>query len=80
VDDEPDVAAVLVEVLGRDGHKADTATNGAMALEMLARRPYDLVLCDTKMPVSRSQTSSALPRQALLVSTRGLSRRAWAAA
>jgi signal transduction histidine kinase len=51
VDDEPDVAAVLVEVLERDGHKADTATNGAMALEMLARRPYDLVLCDTKMPV-----------------------------
>jgi signal transduction histidine kinase len=51
VDDEPDVADVIVEVLERDGHTVDTATNGAMALEKLAERPYDLVVSDTKMPV-----------------------------
>ena len=51
VDDEADVAGVIAEALGRDGHRADTAINGAMALEMLDRRTYDLVLSDTKMPV-----------------------------
>lgn len=51
VDDEPDVAAVLVEALARDGHEAHVAMNGAMALEMLARHPYDLVISDTKMPI-----------------------------
>ena len=39
VDDEPDLAAVLAEVLERDGHKVDVATNGAMALEMLENAP-----------------------------------------
>ncbi len=51
VDDEEDVAAVIAEALQRDGHTADVATNGAMALEMLGRRAYDVVVCDTKMPV-----------------------------
>jgi len=51
VDDEPEVAAVIAEALERDGHKADVATNGAMALRMAGMRSYDLVLSDTKMPV-----------------------------
>ena len=51
VDDEEDVAAVIAEALQRDGHSADVATNGAMALEMLGRRVYDVVVSDTKMPV-----------------------------
>jgi two-component system NtrC family sensor kinase len=51
VDDEEDVAAVIAEALQRDGHTADVATNGALALEMLGRRAYDVVISDTKMPV-----------------------------
>ena len=51
VDDEPEIAAVIAEALERDGHKADVATNGALALTMLGMRSYDLVLSDTKMPV-----------------------------
>ena len=51
VDDEPDLAAVLAEVLERDGHKVGVATNGAMALEMLANHPYDLLVSDVRMPV-----------------------------
>ncbi|OLC14356.1 MAG: hypothetical protein AUH29_10355 [Candidatus Rokubacteria bacterium 13_1_40CM_69_27] len=50
VDDEPDLAATLAEALQRDGHQVDVAAHGLMALEMLARRSYDLVLSDTQMP------------------------------
>lgn len=51
IDDEPDVAAVVAEALARDGHAADVAPNGAVALTMLRARAYDLVVSDTKMPV-----------------------------
>jgi signal transduction histidine kinase len=51
VDDEVEVAAVFAEMLERDGHSVDTVTDGAAALQMLAQRPYDLVVTDTKMPV-----------------------------
>src|SRR5205823_4517813 len=50
-DDEPEVAALLAEALRMDGHEVDTAANGAVALTMLDKRTYDLVLSDTKMPV-----------------------------
>jgi signal transduction histidine kinase/CheY-like chemotaxis protein len=49
-EDEPDIAATLAEALQRDGHQVDIAAHGLMALDMLARRSYDLVLSDTKMP------------------------------
>jgi CheY-like chemotaxis protein len=51
VDDEPDLAAILAEVLERDGHKVGVATNGAMALEMLEKDSYDLLVSDVRMPV-----------------------------
>jgi CheY-like chemotaxis protein len=58
VDDEPDMADVIVEVIERDGHTVDTATNGAMALAKLAERSYDLVVSDTKMPVLDARAST----------------------
>jgi two-component system NtrC family sensor kinase len=51
VDDEPEIAAVLAEALEVDGHRSTTAPDGAEALRQLERRPFDLVLTDTKMPV-----------------------------
>src|SRR5216117_532430 len=51
VDDESEIAAVLAEMLQRAGHHVDAAADGAMALEMLGRRGYDLIVTDTKMPV-----------------------------
>ncbi|HYS17597.1 MAG TPA: response regulator [Candidatus Binatia bacterium] len=51
VDDEVDLAATLAEALQEDGHQVEVAAHGAMALEMLERRAYDLILSDTKMPV-----------------------------
>ncbi|HET9314270.1 MAG TPA: response regulator [Vicinamibacteria bacterium] len=55
VDDERDVAMLLADLLQADGHEVETAANGAVALEMLARRPYDAILSDTKMPVMDGQ-------------------------
>ena len=51
VDDESEIAAILVEALERDGYQTETAENGADALRRLERRGYDLVMSDTKMPV-----------------------------
>jgi len=50
VDDEPDVAELLAETLSIDGHRVETATSGAAALERLLDRPFDLVFSDMKMP------------------------------
>jgi two-component system NtrC family sensor kinase len=51
VDDEPEIAAIVVEVLERDGHRAETTLNGAEALRRLEQHGYDLIVSDTKMPV-----------------------------
>ena len=51
VDDEQALAEVLVEALGRDGHRVEIAPNGAEALHRLERHAFDLVVSDTKMPV-----------------------------
>ena len=42
---------VLQELLGVEGHEAETASSGRAALEMVASgRQYDVVLCDIGMP------------------------------
>jgi CheY-like chemotaxis protein len=51
VDDEEDIAGMIAEMLERDGHTAHIAANGQAALDLLAQRPYDLIVSDTKMPV-----------------------------
>ena len=51
VDDEADIVNLLVEILTREGHQADTAPNGAAALTLVEGREYDLILCDLRMPV-----------------------------
>lgn len=50
VDDEPDVADLLKEMLAGDGHEVETATNGVHALEKIREHSYDLVFCDIRMP------------------------------
>ena len=50
VDDEPEVAAALAEMLADDGHQVETAPNGDIALRKLEERAYDLVLSDIRMP------------------------------
>jgi PAS domain S-box-containing protein len=50
VDDEPEVAESLAEILGMDGHDVDLADSGVTALERIAETDYDLILTDLRMP------------------------------
>jgi CheY-like chemotaxis protein len=51
VDDEPDIADLVVEILRDDGYQVDLAENGVRALELLEQGPYDAILTDAKMPL-----------------------------
>lgn len=50
VEDEPTVARLLGDVLEDEGFQVDVLLNGREALARAAREPYDLVICDMKMP------------------------------
>ena len=51
VDDEPDLLAVIGEILAARGYQVETATAGAEALERLERGGrFDLILSDVRMP------------------------------
>ena len=50
VDDEPNVLALLKNVMTQNGYEVVTATNGQEALERIAARSYDVILSDMRMP------------------------------
>jgi PAS domain S-box-containing protein len=50
VDDETEVAALLVDILASAGYQTATATGGEAALDWLAHHPCDMVFCDMRMP------------------------------
>jgi len=50
VDDEENMRHMLSSFLSKHNYQTDTAENGAQALERLRFTPYDLVLCDIRMP------------------------------
>ena len=50
VDDEPEVAEVVKDVLVTAGHHVDTALSGRVALQMIDVSSYDLVFTDLGMP------------------------------
>jgi PAS domain S-box-containing protein len=50
VDDEPDVADTIAEILKNAGHDVEIAHGGFAALEALRRRDFDLVVSDLRMP------------------------------
>lgn len=51
IDDEPDVAKVLSELLAADGHVATIASSGEDGLRALEKQGFDLILCDIRMPI-----------------------------
>ena len=64
VDDERDVVSLLKFLLEKDGHRVDTAGNGAQALEKLGVEPEnaklpipDLMIIDVMMPVMDGYTA-----------------------
>ncbi|HEU4523083.1 MAG TPA: response regulator, partial [Thermoanaerobaculia bacterium] len=50
VDDDAGNREVLARRLTRQGHNVETASNGQEALQLLAGKPFDLVLLDIMMP------------------------------
>jgi serine phosphatase RsbU (regulator of sigma subunit) len=51
VDDNADNRELLARILSRQGQAPTMAVNGQEALDLLRRRPFDLVLLDVMMPV-----------------------------
>jgi len=50
VDDEPEVAEMLVDMLVAEGHHVEAVLDGARALDKLQEQTYDLILSDLRMP------------------------------
>ncbi|MBI3098475.1 MAG: sigma-54-dependent Fis family transcriptional regulator, partial [Planctomycetes bacterium] len=50
VDDEPKMGKVLSAMLAGEAYAVETATRGLAALERLRQKPFDVVLCDLRMP------------------------------
>ena len=51
VDDEPEVAELLAEMLAAQGLRCQIALDGAKAQSLLESRDFDVILCDLRMPV-----------------------------
>ena len=51
VDDEPDIALSLAEILELGGMQVDMAENGSAAVDRIRAADYDVVLTDVRMPI-----------------------------
>ncbi len=73
VDDEDGLRTLLKSELDGHGFAADEADGGIMALAMLGKKKYDLVLLDIRMPdidglaVLRSIRSKDLPTKVVML-------------
>jgi PAS domain S-box-containing protein len=60
-EDNPANQKVVAYILGRRGHAVEVADNGALALDLIRRRNFDVILMDVQMPVMDGfQTTAAL--------------------
>ncbi|MEW6774742.1 MAG: sigma-54 dependent transcriptional regulator [Bdellovibrionota bacterium] len=50
VDDEENMRHMLSVMLHREGYQVSTAPDGRAALDSIAQKDYDIVLCDIRMP------------------------------
>jgi len=50
VDDDKPIRGTLKEILEYEGYEVDVAPSGQIALEMVEKNHFDIVLCDIKMP------------------------------
>ena len=50
IEDEPNIIEAVRFILSRDGWAGDTHSDGASALEAVARRPPDLIILDVMLP------------------------------
>jgi two-component system NtrC family sensor kinase len=64
VEDEMQICQLLEDVIHAAGHDAETAANGRIALELIDRGNFDLIISDVKMPeVSGPELYAALKRK-----------------
>jgi hypothetical protein len=50
IDDEKSIRNVLKDILQHEGYRIEEAADGEQGLQKMAVQPFDLVLCDIKMP------------------------------
>ena len=50
VDDEVNILEALGKVLSKEGLEVRTASNGRIALDLLRKEPFDVMLTDLRMP------------------------------
>jgi len=50
VEDEPGLASAVVECLGDAGYVVTHGADGQAGLDAIARRTFDAIICDLKMP------------------------------
>ncbi len=50
VDDEPDVAGTLADLLENDGHRVEVVSSGASALGRIQSGQFEIILSDVRMP------------------------------
>lgn len=50
IDDEPEVAELLADILRSDGHSVTIANSGREALDRISRARFDMLLSDLRMP------------------------------
>jgi two-component system response regulator AtoC len=50
IDDEANMRHMLCAVLEKEGYNVTTATDGGTALAVLEEHPFDIILCDLRMP------------------------------
>lgn len=50
IDDERGIRNTLKDILEYEKHTVETAEDGLIALEILEKKEFDLILCDVKMP------------------------------
>ena len=50
VDDEPSIIELLREILAPDGYTFSAAHDGAVALDMVLKTDFDLIITDFRMP------------------------------
>ena len=63
VDDEPSVRQSLEMVLTHLGHLVQTIDTGAMALDLVVKNPFDLIIIDYFMPDMKGDELARLLKQ-----------------
>ncbi len=64
VEDEPQIRQLFEDVIRSAGHDVETAANGRVALELIDKRQFDLIISDVKMPeISGPEFYAALKRK-----------------